>query len=300
MQVRRRRSVTVALLVAPALLVLFVLSAAGCGTRISETSSPAADEFTHVLGHAPTGVAAEVAERGVMVVVNDSAYPPFSSVSGSGEMVGFDVDVARAVANVLGVKLQQEQSAWDTIPAALDTGRFDVSIGSMTATAKRREALGFTSPYYWSVEHLAVRSGMPAIDGPAQMRGKTIGCSTQSTAFDYLQKVKGVTIKPYLNETDGLADLKKGRLDAYMSQLSVLMSSISSGQPFELSGDPLYYTAASLAYKKGEQDWGALLEYAVRTLRDDGTLADASKRWFWGFDLTQAPPKNVLVEGGVE
>lgn len=46
--------------------------------------------------------------------------------------------------------------------------------------------------------------------------------------------------------------------------------------------------------------WGALLEYAVRTLRHDGTLAGASKRWFWGFDLTQAPPENVFVEGVTE
>lgn len=300
MQASRTHRVIVARLIALACLALSVLPAIGCGTRVAETSSPAVDEFTHILGHGPTGVAADVADRGVMVVVNDSAYPPFSSLSGSGEMVGFDVDVAKAVANVLGVKLQQEQSAWDTIPTALGEGRFDASIGSMTATAKRREVLGFTSPYYWSVEHLAVRRGMPAIDGPVQMKGKIIGCSTQSTAFDYLQKVKGVTIKPYLSEIDGFADLKRGRLDAYMSQLNVLMSSISSGQPFELSGDPLYYTAASLAYKKDEQDWGALLEYAVRILRDDGTLADTSKRWFWGFDLTKAPPQGVIVEGDTE
>ena len=277
--------------------------AAGCASRVASGTEPTnqvTDGFVRILGHAPTGVAADVAGRGVMRVVNDAAYPPFSSLDDAGEMVGFDVDVAKAVANVLGVRLVQEQSAWDTIPAGLDGGRFDASIGSMTATEKRRQLLSFTSPYYWSVEHLAIRSGAPTIDGSAEMRGKTIGCSAESTAFDYLREVKGVTIEPYLNEVDGLADLRKGRLDAYMSQLSVLMTSISSGQPLELSGPPLYYTAASVAYRKGEDDWGELLQYAVATLRDDGTLAEASRHWFWGFDLTRPPRDGAPVEGAAQ
>ena len=276
-----------------------VAAVAGCGGAAGQTGDNGlVQEYAQILGHQPAGVALEVAKRRTVIVVNDEAYPPFSYRNSEGQMAGFDVEVARAAADILGVRLRQVQIAWDLIPDAIEAGRLDVSIGSMTATTERQEYLGFTSPYYWTMEYLAVRRGTPPIQGPSDMAGKTIGCGVQSTAYQYLERLPDVEVRPYRAEVDGLVDLKRGEIDGYVSSLNFLMQSISSGEPFELSGSPLYYTAASFAYKKGEDDWGALLEYAVRTLHSEGALTATSQRWFWGFDLTQPPPAGVHVEGG--
>jgi len=281
------------------LAVVLVVVATGCGGESGHSGDGSlASEYARILGHQPTGLADEVAKTGTVVVVNDEAYPPFSYRDSKGKMMGFDVEVAKAVADILGVSLRQVQTPWDLVPNGLDDGSFDVSIGSMTATADRKKHLGFTSPYYWTIEYLAVRRGSPAIEGPAEMAGKTIGCGAQSTAYQYLEQFPDIAVKPYVAEGDGLIALKRGEIDGYVASLNFLMQSISDGEPFELSGGPLYYTAASLAYKKGEDDWGALLDYAVRTLHSGGALSVPSRKWFWGFDLTQPPPTGIPVVGG--
>ncbi len=120
---------------------------AGCGSSSSGGgASPSAaasltptQSFTKILGHAPTGEAATIASRGQMVVVDDADYPPQSYIDKSGKLIGFDVDVAKQVGDVLGIPVKVVTAQWDSIPTGLNVDRFDVSIGSMTITKRPRE-----------------------------------------------------------------------------------------------------------------------------------------------------------------
>lgn len=280
---------TVLLLAAIAL----VGAVAACGgddaeePSAEETSAPADMTPADILGHEPTGLAKVIVDRGSVIVANDANYAPQSSVDqATGELVGFDVDVAKRMGEILGLEVQFENPAWETIPAGLNQGRFDVSIGSMTVTPERAKALDFTDPYYFTSGQVFVLEGGTQITGIEDLAGKTVGVGAATTYYDFLKKDGRAIVKTYTTDADTFPDLRNGNLDFVMTAGPTGQQAISQGQPFEFSGQPLYYEDLAFAIKKGEEDWLALLNHAVKTMHEDGSLTEMSKTWYNGLDLT--------------
>ena len=296
--------VAVALLVA----ILGVMAfAAGCGddTPSDEESSPAAElegtpaeRAEAILGHAPTGLAKTIVDRGSVVVANDANYAPQSSIDkATGELVGFDVDAAKGMAEVLGLEVKFENPAWETIPAGLNQGRFDVSIGSMTITEERSKALDFTDPYYYTSGQIFVKEGGTQITSASDLDGTKVGVGAATTYYDFLKAETTAKVKTYTTDAETFPDLRNGNLDFVMTGGPTGQEAISQGQKFEFSGDPLYYEDLAFAIKKGEADWLALLDEAVQTMHADGSLTDMSETWYAGLDLTQkAEAEEELAE----
>jgi len=270
--------------------------AAACGSSSSSSSTSASasaaatspmDIATKILGHAPTGLAATIVNRGSVIVANDANYPPQSSVDqATGKLVGFDVDVAKKMGQLLGLKVDFKNPAWETIPAGLQQGKYDVSIGSMTITPERQKVLAFTDPYYYTSGQIFVKKGGQQITGVADLAGKKVGVGAATTYYDYLKKNTKAVVKTYTTDADAFPDLANGNLDFVMTAGPTGQQAILSGQPFEFSGKPLYYEDLAMALKLGEADWLALLNYTVQTMHSDGSLTAMSKQWYNGMDLT--------------
>ena len=282
--------------------VLAVVVVAGCGSSSSggSGSSPSAStamtptqSFTKILGHAPTGEAATIAQKGYMLVVDDADYPPQSSINKQGQLVGFDVDVAKETGKVLGIPVHLITAQWDSIPTGLNVDRFDVSIGSMTITKEREKALDFSAPYYYTQGQVIVKQGSPMLTSVASMKGKSIGVGTQTTYYYYLNKAGGIKVKAYDTDASTFPDLKNGRLNGVMTADLTAAQAISSGYPFVFSGKPYYYEQLAFATKKGETDWQTLLTYAVTTMHQNGSLSTMAKKWYHGFDPTQTPKAGI-------
>ena len=269
------------------------------GASASASASPAAIEgsamerATAILGQAPTGLAADIVTKGEVIVANDSNYAPQSSVDPTTkEVVGFDVDVAKGMAEILGLGIKWEHPSWETIPAGLNNGRFDVSIGSMTSAidgvkvAERWNTLDFSEPYYYTSGQVFVKKGGPQITGVADLAGKKVGVGAQTTYYDYLKKNSDAVVKTYTTDVDAFPDLLNGNLDFVMTAGPTGQQAILDGQPMEFSGKPLYYEDLSMAVAKGETDWAALLTYAVQQMHENGALTEMSKQWYNGLDLT--------------
>lgn len=283
---------TVGTMVLLAVTALFAFGACG-----DDTEEPAADETAltgtaaeraaEILGREPTGVAREIVERGTVIVANDANYAPQSSIDeATGELVGFDVDVARKVGEILGLKVEFENPAWETIPAGLNQGRFDVSIGSMTRTEERDKTVDFTEPYYYTSGQVFVKEGGPQIDGVEDLAGKTVGVGAATTYYDFLKAESEAEVKTYTTDADAFPDLRNGNLDFVMTAGPTGQQAILEGQPFEFSGPPLYYEDLCFAVAEGETDWLALLNYAIAQMHEDGSLTEMSKKWYNGLDLT--------------
>ncbi len=270
--------------------------AAACGSSSSSSSTASASAAAasspaeiaqKILGHAPTGLAAKIVAADQVIVANDANYPPQSSIDKStGQMVGFDVDVAKKMGELLGLKVVFKNPAWETIPAGLQQGRFDVSIGSMTITPERTKALDFTDPYYYTSGQVFVKKGGTQITGPADLNGKKVGVGAATTYYDYLKANTKADVKTYQTDADAFPDLANGNLDFVMTAGPTGQQAILNGQPFEFSGKPLYYEDLAFALKQGEPDWLALLNYSVQTMHSDGSLTAMSKKWYNGMDLT--------------
>jgi polar amino acid transport system substrate-binding protein len=288
-----------ALLVAVVAMVAF---AVGCGSSSSSSSSsPSASSAavtgtpteiaTKILGHAPTGLAKTIVDRGSIIVANDPNYAPQSSIDqATGKLVGFDVDVADAAAKLLGLTVDFKNPAWETVIPGLQTGKWDVSIGSMTSSgpdgASRRKVVDFTDPYYYTSGQVFVKKGGPQITGPADLNGKKVGVGADTTYYSYLKKNTKAIVKTYTTDADTFPDLRNGNLEFVMTAGPTGQQAILSGQPFEFSGKPLYYEDLSFAINKGGTDLLALLNYTVKTMHENGQLSTMSKHWYNGLDVT--------------
>jgi polar amino acid transport system substrate-binding protein len=267
-----------------ALVAVLALAAGGCGPSSKPATS--LDRFKEILGHAPTGVAREVALKGQLVVADDGDYQPQSWIDKSGKLQGFDVDVANKVGELLGVKVAFTNPTWDAVPGGLRSKAFDVSIGSLAPTAELRARIAFTAPYYYTGGQLVVKQGTPPILSAAGLSGKIVGAGAQTVFFYWLRSHTTAIVKAFTAEADAFPRLKDGSLTAIMAAQPILQQAIKSGEPFALSGSPLFYQGLSFGVRKGEKDLLAVLDYTIRTMRSDGTLSRLSKEWFNGLDLT--------------
>jgi polar amino acid transport system substrate-binding protein len=303
----RKTYILVAVLVIAALAM--VALAAGCGSSDSggattepsasassggEITGTAAERAAAILGKEPTGLAKTIIDRGTVLVSTDANYPPQSSVDqATGDLVGFDIDVAKAMGEALGLTPEFKTVQWETVIPGLQTGKWDVSIGSMTITAERQKQVGFTVPYYYTSGQVFVKKGGPQITGAADLKGKKVGVGAATTYYEFLKgqgawegQDTGAIVKTYPTDADAFPDLRNGNLDFVMTAGPTGQQAILEGQPFDFSGAPLYYEDLAFALPLGEGDWNALLDYAVEKMHTDGTLTELSKKWYNGLDLT--------------
>jgi polar amino acid transport system substrate-binding protein len=231
-------------------------------------------------------------------VLNDlviSDYPPFGFINDRNELDGFDVDVAKAVADRLGAALKLAVPGWETIVSGRWHGRWDVCICSMSPTAERAKVLGFPAQYYSSPAYLVVHKDERAIKSIADISGKRVGVGTGSTYETYLAKTlvipggkpvafpfRDVVIVPG-DETVNFRNLALGpglRLDAIVSDLATAKGNIAATGTLKILGDALYAEPNAVATDKGDPEWDAEIARVIAGLKADGTLGRISRKWF--------------------
>lgn len=234
-----------------------------------------------ILGHSPRGLARTIVQRGYMRVANDSNYPPFSSIDPSTKkIVGFDVDVARAVGDILGLGVHFRHPAWEWVPRGLVSARyFEVSIGGMKNTWQRRQTLAFTSAYYHLAAQVLIRKGGPQVTGPESLQGRRVA-ATRSTYLRYLRnhtEARPVECATYM---DALSALVHRRVPMWLLSGVFARRLAADDARLELTGPPLFWDRCAVAVRKGEPDLVALLDHAVRELQRRGDIQVFIERWF--------------------
>ena len=149
------------------------------------------------------------------------AYEPFESKTPSGEIVGFDVDIANALCEQIQRKCVFVESEWDSIIAGLQAKKYDVIISSMSITPERARVVDFTQRYYKTPSAIVVKKGT-AYTGPASLKGKRIGVLKGSTQEKWAMgelKPAGVTVVPYEAQDQVYLDIKSGRLDGTVADI---------------------------------------------------------------------------------
>lgn len=244
----------------------------------------------------------EVMAKGVLAVSTDANYAPQSFLNDKGELEGFDISVAKEVAKRLGVKVKFITPDWDLITAGKWGKRWDLSIGSMTPTAERKQALWFSMPYYSSPAQFAIHKDNTTIKTIDDLAGKKIGVAGETTNERYLQKdlkiedVKIVYVnwdadlRTYPTDANHIEDLSLGdglRLDAsFTSRQTVaeaMRSGCGGGCPIKMLGDPPYYEPLCFALdksRKNSESFLAKLNEVIKSMYDDGTLVKLSNQFF--------------------
>ena len=241
-----------------------------------------------------------VKRTGVVTNVLLNTYPPFAFIDANNELAGFDVDVARAFAARLGVRLNLETPSWETILSGHWQGRWDICICSMSPTAERGRVLDFPTRYYSSPAVLTVHKDEQRIRSVADISGKRVGVGSGSSYENYVNHALVIPGTPPIvypfhdviaipgDETINFRNLALGpgvRLDAIISDLATAKATSEATHSLKIVGPIIYAEPNVVATEKGDAEWNGTVSSTFEQLRADGTLARISQKWF-GMDLT--------------
>jgi len=233
----------------------------------------------------------KVKSSGTLRIALEGTYPPFNFKDPkTGQLTGYDVDVARLVAAKLGLKPEFVTTEWASILAGLGAGKYDVIISQVNVTAKREQAFDFSQPYTYSTPQLIVRrnerSNYTRLD---ELKGKKVGVGQGSVFEQQAKAVPGVDVKSYPAAPENLQDLAFGRIDAALNDSLMVAYLLKSSQlPIRAGARMGAVERTAVAFQKGNPKFHAAVDKALEETRADGSLKAASMKWF-GTDATRAP-----------
>jgi polar amino acid transport system substrate-binding protein len=232
--------------------------------------------------------AGDLAEEGKFTFASSGEFRPFSMTK-DGVMSGYDIDVGKAIAAELGLEPNPKKAKFATIVEGVKTGRYDAAVASHTITEKRLEAVNFSIPYYYSGPQIFTRPGSD-VETADDLKGLEIAVSKGSTYADQAKEyTEQANIKLYDSDVVALEALANGRHDVVITDFITGKEAIGNG--LELEGKQLLgRSEQAIAVAKENEELLNKINEALEKLRNDGTLAEISKKYF-GEDISSDPEK---------
>ena len=262
------------------LMLAAILLLAACGQDTEDT-----EQDSGTTGDAPeeTGddLWASVQEEGVLRVGTEGTYPPFTFHDDSNDLTGFDVEIAREVADRLGVEVEFMETQWDGMFAGLDSGRFDMVANQVGIREDRIESYDFSDPYISSVAVLVTAEGNEEIQSFEDLEGKTSAQSLTSNFADIATSY-GAELTGVEGFNQAIELLNSGRVDATINDNLTVLDFLNqrpdaSVQIVDEADDA---SQSGLLFRK---DSGAIVDEVNQALADmieDGTYDEISQKWF--------------------
>ena len=245
---------------------------------------------------APTAapVASAPAPAKVYVVGTDAAYAPFESQNEKGEIVGFDIDVAKAIAAKAGIEVKFVNTPWEGIFAALAQGDRDMIVSAVTGTDERKQTMDFSDPYFEAYQLIAVRDNSKVAKF-ADLKKLKVGVQTGTTGDDAVTKLLGKTstnIKRFESTPLALKELESGGVDAVVADNGVIIHYVANnpGGKFKSVSDKDFPPEPySIAVKKGNAELLAKLNMGLAAIKADGTYNKIYAQYFGAPPAAAAP-----------
>lgn len=255
-----------------------VLSLTGCSSKDTATSTASS---------APLNKLDSIQKSGKLVVALEGAWQPWSYHDSSDTLVGYDVEVSRAIAEKLGVEPEYVESDWDSLFAGLDAGRYDMVCNGVEVTEERAKTYAFTTPYGYIHTALAVRKDNEDIHSFEDLKGKTTANSLASTYME-LAESYGATVQGIDTLEETIQLLTAGRIDATLNA-DVSFYDYMNVHPdadFKLVAQTAEASHVAIPVLKSEDTaYLDALNTAIEELRADGTLKTLSEKYF-GQDIS--------------
>lgn len=257
-----------------AVIALAACSSGDAGSDSGEASG-AGDEYGLVTG-------------GTLTVATEGTYRPFSyHEDGSGDLVGYDVEVAEAVADKLGLEVEFQETQWDAIFAGLDAGRFDVIGNQVSITPEREEQYLFSEPYTVSRGVIVVNEGDTSISSFDDLEGKTTAQSLTSNWYE-LATESGANVEAVEGWAQAVALLQQGRVDATINDQLTFLDYVNTtpDAAIEVAAETDDTSLSAFAFTDDKEALVAAVDEALAELKDEGVLAEIGGKYF-GADVSE-------------
>ena len=258
-----------------------VLGLTGCSSKdtAASTASTASSATLNKLD--------SIQKSGKLVVALEGAWQPWSYHDSSDTLVGYDVEVSRAIAEKLGAEPEYVESDWDSLFAGLDAGRYDMVCNGVEVTEERAKTYAFTTPYGYIHTALAVRKDNEDIHSFEDLKGKTTANSLASTYME-LAESYGATVQGIDTLEETIQLLAAGRIDATLNADVSFYDylNVHPDADFKLVAQTAEASHVAIPVLKSEDTaYLDALNTAIDELRADGTLKTLSEKYF-GQDIS--------------
>lgn len=256
------------------LLVCLSLVLFGCGTGGSENA-----------GKKEEGTASEGGETKKLIVGTDATYAPMESMDSSGNIVGIDIDIVKAIAEEVGVEVEFKNIGWEPLFPAVKNGEVDFAVSSITITDDRKKEFDFTEPYYIAKQVILVPEDSD-ITKFKDLKDKKVSVQINTTGHEVVKGLLGNTNPNIIAaETMPLAieEMLNGNADTSVGDNSVVNEYLKNNPDKKLkvieddSFEKEYY---GLMVKKGNQELIDLLNEGIEKIKENGKLKEIT-----GFDV---------------
>ncbi|WP_192894751.1 amino acid ABC transporter substrate-binding protein [Neobacillus notoginsengisoli] len=219
-----------------------------------------------------------------LIIGIDDKFAPMGFRDKSNELVGFDIDYAKAAAKEMGMKAKFQPIDWKTKESELSSGRIDLIWNGYTITDDRKKKVLFTKPYLENAQ-VVVTLADSKIGKLADLEGKVVGLQGLSSASDALAanpvNTKVKTVTEFADNVMALNDLKSGRLDAVVIDEVVIDYYMTKEEgTFKVLDESLAPEQYGIGVKKGNEELLEKLQKALDQLNENGKAAEVSNKWF--------------------
>ncbi len=270
------------------LLILILSLALVLGVFSGCSSTSQSEDESNGTEESEKDLLARIKDSGVITIATEGDWSPWTYHDEDGELVGLDIEIGTLIAEGLGVEAQFEETAWDSILAGVQSGRFDIACNGVGYTDERAESFYFSDPYVYTYDVLVVSGDNEDITSFEDLEGRTTA-NTASSTYAALAESYGATVTPVDTLTDTIELVSTGRVDATINAQVSIEDYLREHPDANIKvvaltdGNPVCYPV------QRSDDALSLIEEVNRILdenRENGKLAEISVKYF-GLDLTQ-------------
>ena len=226
-----------------------------------------------------------IAAEKTYVVASDPTWPPMQYVSADKEIIGYEIDYVKAIADAMGFEVEIKNVAWDGLFAGLDAGRFDMVASSVTITEDRLKVMDFSKPFY-KVKQAVILPKDSTATSIADLKGKTLGAQLGTTGYFAIQKMDDVTAKSYDEVSYAMESAFTGRIDGVVcdeptaASFALMREEYAEKLKIAFIIEDADEEEYGIVVKKGNTELLDLLNAGIDKVRESGVEAELQKKWF--------------------
>lgn len=224
-----------------------------------------------------------VLAQGTLKVATEAGFMPFEYVAEDGSLMGFDMDLIRAIAAKLDMEIQIDNISWDGLIPALQNGNYDAIIAGITITPERAQSVAFSEPYFESVLTIVVHANNNDITDLASLKGKTVAVQISTTGDYAAEEIEGLgNLLRYNTVPEAMQNVIMGTAHAMVVDLPVAEAYLAANPhaPLKHVGPVADNEFFGIAVHKENTELLSKINLALAQLQADGTYDEIYNKWF--------------------
>lgn len=223
------------------------------------------------------GFTAMAEEGGVLVMATNAEFPPYEYHEGD-EIVGIDAEVAALIAEELGMTLEIEDMAFDSVLAAVQSGKADIGMAGLTVTEDRKLSVNFTDSYATATQVIIVKEDSE-IASPDDLGGKTVGVQLGTTGDIYVSDEEDVTVERYNKGFEAVQALTQGKVDAVVIDSEPAKVFVAENEGIKIIDEAYTDEEYAIAVAKDNEELLEKVNTALNTLKENGAFQEVVDKY---------------------